>query len=184
LALDLWDFYHKRIRRYVEEVRSALMNTEHDDAGELTPHSRQMLIDDIERARNAFDRMLLEVQGTTDPAILAQPLEAWELAKIEKSVEGVTEGPWQIEEGGPAPWLGSKLAGGIFIDYKYTIKRRGQVTEVKGFEPDQTWCDAEFTAHAREYIPQLLTEVRRLRAWDLLLKQPSTKEDNQAKDRS
>ncbi len=96
------------------------------------------------------------------------------ITRTENSLEGVTEGPWEVvweteevEYGagaryayaihGPAD-LGTLESDGCSDDYK---ERYGhQITEIVGLSD----ADAEFFAGSRQLVPELLAEVKKLRA--------------------
>jgi hypothetical protein len=102
-----------------------------------------------------------------------------ELVEIEARAAAASDGPWRIHLGGLPIDDGDALAGdgeapdGAAHESRFVADfgRWWVLSE----DPDEDWVvhgnvgrwhgrDAIFVAHAREDIPRLLTEVRRLRA--------------------
>lgn len=81
-----------------------------------------------------------------------------DLDAIEARAEAATAGPWHGEH----DEFGCVHVG----DYGWVASGpQGQSPDYDGGTGDQGKADAEFIAHAREDVPALVAEVRRLRRW-------------------
>ena len=95
---------------------------------------------------------------------MTDPLTAADLDTIEQRANAATEGPWEYDGGGeitqhfslPEPWAMVVSTDVACMAYCYG-------GSAAGVERDE---DAEFIAHARDDVPALLAEVRRLRAME------------------
>lgn len=78
--------------------------------------------------------------------------EVLDLDAIERRVAAATPGPW---------WTGRHIPGAVFV-----ADDSGSPRHILSISPGTigTVADAAFTAHARQDLPALLEEVRRLRA--------------------
>lgn len=78
------------------------------------------------------------------------------LAEIEARTEKATEGPWRVR------------VSDAENNERYVVGSGGTFIFVDGHYHDESWCeiseaDAEFIAHAREDVPALIAEVKKLR---------------------
>lgn len=87
--------------------------------------------------------------------------ESLDLEAIEARANAATEGPWEADNtevmqhwSRPEPWQPIATNEVACMAYCYGGSARGIENE----------ADAEFIAHAREDVPALIAEVRRLRA--------------------
>lgn len=95
---------------------------------------------------------------------MTDPMTAADLDAIEQRANAATEGPWENYGGGeinqhfslPEPWATVVSTDVACMAYCYG-------GSAAGVERDE---DAEFIAHARDDVPALLAEVRRLRSAD------------------
>lgn len=86
-----------------------------------------------------------------------------ELAEIERREQAATPGPWRHS--------GNYITPPYSPDYRYKITQLGGTKESPGLiarNDARLIPDVQFIAHAREDIPKLLAEVRRLQAEKLL----------------
>lgn len=120
----------------------------------------------LENIRNVVNDAFLYLEA--DPsryfAIRQKPLDEDYLAAIEDRANRASNGPWELvekePETKPARW-----------GHKYHINRAEflDTTLVEGDDPVQSWQDASFTAAAREDVPALVREIRRLQVENELL---------------
>jgi hypothetical protein len=121
------------------------------EARGLTPEGRAML--------TSHERMMHRLADALEAATTSMPDE--QLDAIEKRANAATEGAWSAADehglmsGAMPAWCVSRLdaVGRYRGDVAYLPQRDGVE------QPD-----AEFIAHAREDVPALIAEVRRLRA--------------------
>lgn len=87
--------------------------------------------------------------------------DALDLAAIEARANAATPGPWQRDERyvvGGEDIPGSRPGGEVIAQAQPTL------SAWREYELSQRVANAEFIAHAREDVPALVAEVRRLRA--------------------
>ena len=93
-----------------------------------------------------------------------------ELAEIEARAEAATPGPWKPQQG--TKYL---AMGDMGEEREYFVMRDGDDISIccDCSTPDGEASpeNANFIAHARQDVPALCEEVRRLKAWDLKLSQ-------------
>ncbi len=95
-----------------------------------------------------------------------------QLREIEKRAEAATPGPWCYELVGVkhSDWVvgiainddGKPLAGELIDEGEFVVEN---VCWRFGLAETEDGNNAAFIAHAREDIPALIAEVRRLRKW-------------------
>ena len=90
---------------------------------------------------------------------MTDPMTAAELDAIEQRAHAATEGPWEAGtgDGDPRPHVWTSRSTGCVAHITYVVPN-----DYGDVRPD----DAEFIAHARDDVPALLAEVRRLRAME------------------
>lgn len=84
----------------------------------------------------------------------------------EMTDERLAEIRGRAEEATPAPWVRCSTDFREHRSHSAKTVASGMVIAFAGYGPDggTVWCDAEFIAHARQDVPDLLVEVERLRA--------------------
>ena len=153
-------------RRLVENYRSAwLIAEQEEENGEFTTEGAQDIWNTLELIRQTAQQMQWQLQPDTDPSLLLPPMSDYEFDNAEEIEDDATPGPWTLEDETSAPDLG-------LSSYEYTVKRRGQTTIVRSSDPEQGWYDAKFIAEARDLLPKLCQEIRRLTAENDLLRRP------------
>lgn len=92
-----------------------------------------------------------------------EPLSDAELADIETRVQAASPGPWRSWIEGRDHFGGDSVvstANGEFYFYVRTYLEDRPTEEHR----QQSAADQDFIAHARDDIPRLIAEIRRLRA--------------------
>ena len=99
---------------------------------------------------------------------MTNPLTESDLSEIEARCEAATSGPWKMS---PASAVSNKPASVTALRMVRGHKRDRletgtvcEITDRAGRFDDQLDADAHFIAAAREDVPRLVAEVRRLRA--------------------
>lgn len=99
---------------------------------------------------------------------MTKPLTESDLNAIEARCEAATAGPWRMSPASaasdkPARVTTSQMVRGYARDRR-DIGIVCEITDGAGRFDDQLDADANFIAAAREDVPRLVAEVRRLRA--------------------